>query len=102
VLGRVRNMLTLPSGDRLWPSLGGGKLTTIAPVQQYQLIQKDVENIEIKLVTKRALTDKEEQGLRKYIVGRLGYPFTLTFTYADEIPRSKGGKFEDFRSELAS
>jgi hypothetical protein len=34
------------------------------------------------------------------ITERLGYPFALTVTYLDEIPRSAGGKFEDFRSEL--
>ena len=30
----------------------------------------------------------------------LGHPFQVDFNYADEIPRSKGGKFEDCCSEF--
>lgn len=31
---------------------------------------------------------------------RLAYPFKLIHTYHDEIPRSAGGKYEDFYSEI--
>ncbi len=103
ILGRSRNMLTLPSGERRWPLVGFSEYRAIAPVRQYQLIQKTPEEIEARFVVERTLTGAEEQGLRRVIQAALGYPFRLTFRYfADEIPRGAGGKFEEFVSELAS
>ena len=52
------------------------------------------------MVVERALTPEEEEQLRERIVSRFGYPFEVTFTYHDEIPRGAGGKFEEFKSEL--
>jgi len=101
VMGRARNMLTLPSGQRFWPFLGGRTLYDIAPLNQYQLVQKSTELIEVRLVVGRALTDGEEERLREAILSRLGHPFELRFAYHDRIPRSAGGKYEDFRSEIA-
>lgn len=101
ILGRARGMLTLPSGERRWPVLGDGQFNDIAPIRQYQFVQKSLENIEIKLVTGRPLTDAEENALTTLIHSKLGYAFNLQFSYPDEIPRSASGKFEDFRSEVA-
>jgi phenylacetate-CoA ligase len=102
VVGRVRNMLTLPNGKRFWPSLGDSGYTDVAPIEQFQFIQKTLEDIEIKLVARRPLTREEDQNLRTLIWSRLGHPFNLTFSYHTEIPRSAGGKYEDFKSELVS
>ncbi len=101
IMGRVRNMLTLPSGQRFWPSLGDTGYTEVAPVSQLQFVQKTPEHIEVRLVVLRGLTGGEEEKLKELIWSRLGHPFALTFTYLDEIPRSAGGKYEDFVSELA-
>ena len=49
----------------------------------------------------RQITPEEEAKLAELFRGRLGHPFALTFTYHDEIPRSPGGKYEEFRSELS-
>ena len=51
-------------------------------------------------MTKRELTTDEEDKPRDWILSRLGYPFKLTFTCPDDIPRSASGKYEDFRSEI--
>lgn len=102
IVGRVRNMLTLPSGDKLWPSFGTRTFPDIAPIAQHQFVQKSLETIEAKLVTKRSLTAEEEEKLRAHILSRLPFPFKLIFTYHDEIPRSAGGKYEDFLSEVST
>ena len=34
------------------------------------------------------------------IAAWIGYPFAVTYTYPDEIPREPGGKYEDFESEI--
>ena len=102
ILGRVRNMLTLPSGDTLWPSFPAEMFLAIAPVRQFQLIQRRPDEIEVSLVVEKTLSGEQEGRLREALNRCFGYPFTYRFTYVDEIPRSASGKFEDFRVELES
>ena len=102
ILGRSRNMVTLPNGERRWPLVGFAEYRAIAPVRQYQLIQHAPEEIEVRLVTDRPLTADEEARLTKVIQNALGWPFRLKFAYFErEIPRSAGGKFEEFVSRIA-
>ncbi len=100
IQGRSRNMLVLPSGDRLWPRFASSRLARHAPVRQVQLVQMSRHEIQVNLVIARDLTLEEEAGLRDMITTSLGHPITLSFNYMDEIPRSANGKFEDFRTEL--
>lgn len=102
ILGRTRNMLTLPDGRRHYPSFPAGLWTRIAPVEQFQLIQKDLESITARLVVGRPLLATEEQALVNMLQGRLMHPFRITFDYVEQIGRSRGGKFEDFISELSA
>ena len=68
-----------------------------APVLQYQLVQHDSQNIEMRLVVERKLTLAEEGRLQHIVHGALGHPFTIRFTYfPGNIPRGAGGKFEEF------
>lgn len=100
ILGRVRNMLALPDGARRWPNLSATFYRDIAPVIQHQLVQHDLQNIEVRLVTERALSTDEEQALSELIVRRLGHPFALRFSYPERIERSAAGKFEEFVSRI--
>ena len=102
VWGRERNMVTLPSGDRLWPDLPTSAWMDIAPVRQLQFIQHSVEEIEARLVTTRALSRLEEERLAQAFAGLFKHPFTFRFTYLAEIPRDKGGKYEGFISRVAA
>jgi phenylacetate-CoA ligase len=102
IMGRVRNMLVTASGQLYWPSFGTRRLTDIAPVLQHQLVQKDFDLIEVRLVTARILSPEEEQAIRRRILSRLPAPFEIRFVYLNEISRSASGKFEDFMSEVAA
>lgn len=102
ILGRNRNMLTLPDGRHLWPRLSELKYNDVLPVTQFQVIQKDLSRLEVRLVAAREGTPEDERRLRAIIVERIGYPFEVDFTYPDCIARTPGGKFEDFRSEVAA
>jgi len=44
VLGRERNMLTLASGSRHYPSFPAESRSSIAPIKQIQLVQKSVDH----------------------------------------------------------
>jgi phenylacetate-CoA ligase len=100
ILGRSRNMLRLPSGDRLWPRYHVSRLTPIAPIRQVQLVQVSLQEIHVNLVVARPVTADEENALSESIGASLGHRFRLVFNYLDEIPRSPNGKFEDFRCDL--
>ena len=100
VMGRVRGMLTLADGSRIRPDFGGPYFREVADIRQYQVIQKSLETLEVKLVAPGGLSDSESNALRQMILTQLGHPFDVVFSFHDEIPRGKGGKFEDFRSEV--
>jgi phenylacetate-CoA ligase len=101
ILGRSRNLLTLPTGEQSWPVVGFREYRDIAPVLQYQLVQLTLQDIEVRFAVDRPLTDTEESRLATVIQRALGYPFRLKFVYfPDEIPRGPGGKFEEFVSRL--
>lgn len=99
ILGRTRNLVTLPSGEKHWPMLPL-KFRTGTRIRQFQLVQKSITGMELKLVADRALTLAEEEQVRQQIAGNLGYSFEVQFTYCEVIARGTGGKYEDFRSEL--
>ena len=100
IQGRTRNMLTLPDGGQVWPRFSLSRVRKIAPVNQFRLIQRSLEDIQVDLVVGRPLTKPEENKLRETISDSLGHPFRMEFNYMDEIPRAANGKFEDFRSEV--
>lgn len=102
IVGRVRNMLVTASGERYWPTFGSRGFTEIAPVLQHQFVQKRFDLIEARLVTRSPLTAQQEDGLRRHVLSRLPPGFELKFVYCDKIPRSAGGKYEDFMSEVAA
>jgi phenylacetate-CoA ligase len=102
ILGRSRNMLTLPSGEQRWPVLGFAGYRAVAPIRQFQLVQHTLDEIEVRLVAERALAAAEEAELARVIRQALGHPFRLRYSYfAREIPRGAAGKFEEFVSNLA-
>ncbi len=85
IIGRERNLATLPDGSRFWPSFPAEDWADIAPIRQIQMIQK---------------TTREEEELTKVLHASLGHPFNFTFTYLEHIPKGKNGKYEDFISRI--
>lgn len=104
ILGRQRNMFTLPGGETRWPMVDARDISAafddLPPISKFQLVQKSVEQIDVNLVVARALTQQEEETIRGYLQQGLGYAFDVNFRYVDDIPRSPRGKFEEFRSEV--
>jgi len=99
--GRRRNMFRLPDGDRLWPRFNSDDLASMAPVRQFQLVQKSLALLELKMVVDRAATAEEEAALERLVRQRLKGNYALALRYVEDIPRSAGGKYEDFRCEMA-
>jgi phenylacetate-CoA ligase len=103
ILGRVRNMLILPDGDARWPASGIKSFNREhgERIGQFQVVQKTVRQLHVNLVMASPFPEAEAEALKAHVRARLGYPFDIELVYVDDIPRSKSGKFEDFRSEVA-
>lgn len=100
ILGRQRNLITLPDGSQHYPITGYQSWMEILPIRQMQIVQKSLQEVEIKLVTARPFTSDEQEKLNRVLHDSLGYPFQLNYTYHQDIPRGAGGKFEDIISEV--
>lgn len=102
IYGRVRNMLTLPSGEKIWPRIRTQYYAeeTKADITQAQLIQHSLEEVEVKLVVNKPLNAKQQEKLTKLIQEALGYPFNIRYEFLHSIARSKSGKFEEFISKV--
>lgn len=99
ILGRRRNLITLPNGKRFWPLFGIKKIRHIVPVRQYQVIQTALDLLEVRLVTETPVTREQEEQLKKVICDAVGYPMNISFVYLDSI-QIIAGKHEEFRSEI--
>ena len=91
--------MILPNGEQHFPNYHY-MLDGFDQVIQFQIVRPAVEDLEMKLVARRRLTEREEATLAERLRERFLYPFHITFTYHDEIPRGPGGKFQDFHSEI--
>ncbi|MFI4918573.1 MAG: phenylacetate--CoA ligase family protein [Legionellales bacterium] len=101
VLGRQRNMLTLPNGEKRWPTFTGNtevNLISLFKNMQFQVIQKNRYDIEIALVSTQGRV--AEDVLIPQLQAIFGHPFHITFNYVSSIARAANGKFEDFKSLL--
>lgn len=100
IMGRSRNMLSLPGGGHMWPVFTHALFTACPEIRQVQLYQPAVEEIEARLVTARPLTSVEEDEVRGVLDQALNGSFRIRLRFMDEIPRAPGGKFEDVISNL--
>jgi phenylacetate-CoA ligase len=103
ILGRKRNRLALPSGDTIFPYLGEhGEIAKVSGVivHQFQCIQHSLYDVELKLVMTRPLDNEAQSKVAKLMQQHLGYPFTIHFSFPNEIQRGPTGKFEEFISHV--
>ncbi len=100
IMGRVHNVIVLPSGDRHFPQTTKYGLSEIAPIRQFKLIQKSLSRIVLHLSVYRPLTRDEKEGLRRRLVDKIGHPFDVDVIYCDQIVAGPGGKHQFFVSEV--
>jgi len=100
ILGRQRNILTLPDGRRHWPSFPSDRWSHTGPINQIQLVQKTRKFIEVRTAVFRTMTEDERSALITALQGCLEHPFSMQVVEVDQIHRSADLKFEDFISEV--
>lgn len=98
IVGRRRNMITLPDGSKHWPIVGLHRFEeTGIGVRQYQVTQTSLNKIKVSLVADRPNAD-QERALVRIIQQALGHEFDVTFHYVDHEIVSPAGKYEEFVS----
>lgn len=102
ILGRQRNMIVLPTGQRYWPLVGLHHFREAARILQYQLVQHALDDVELRLVVAERPDAAAEARLIDIVQRALGHPFPLRLTYVQgDLARTPGGKFEEFVSHVA-
>jgi phenylacetate-CoA ligase len=100
IVGRTVDLLTLPSGEQRRTDFQHYRLSRIAAIREYQVVQRSLEQIEVLLVLGRPLTAAEEQEARAVFFEEFGGEFRIDLTVCDAIPRSEAGKLRPFISDL--
>ncbi len=100
IMGRTRNMLVLPTGERRWPFPAGAKLAKEGAVRQIQLVQTSLHEIDLRVVSVQPLTVEQRARLSEAVVREFGHPFRVRVIEAERIERAASGKYEDFVCEL--
>ena len=97
--GRVRNLVVMPNGDTFHPVFDETKILNAAPVKRYQVIQKDINNIEIN-IEGQAFSEAEETALKNVFSETFKNAFKFSIIYHENIPFANRHKFELFKTEV--
>lgn len=100
ILGRARNMITLPNGNRHWPSFPADLWLSVAPIEQFQLEQVSREQIIAHYVMAQALTPDQQKLLIDRLANSLQFGGSINLQHHRGPLNKAGEKFEDFVSHL--
>ena len=95
LVGRERNMAIGLDGHRFWPNLSRNTWDRLDGIQELQLIQKNYDHIEVRIVARESREELEE-ALSQKLRNALRQPYKFSFQYQDEIIRHANGKYERF------
>ena len=93
IKGRVRNMFTLPNGDKKWPLVGSLNFYNDYGIKRYKAIQKSIDELELQIICE-PLNEREEE-LKNLVKEWINSPINVTITYVNDFPNYK---FEEFIS----
>ena len=100
--GRTIDFLHLPDGRLLHPFELMNEVVAIAAdwIVEYQLVQLAVDRLQLRLVPRRAVDEREQAQLRAALEARLGSGVEVELELTDHIERGSGGKLHFCRSEI--
>ena len=93
ILGRPRNRLLLPSGDRIWP-VHPDEMAQIRSIRQFKLVQISTEEVKVEVVAAHRLDSVEQAKVQRIVADNLGHPFAVTVVQVDSIAMSRGKQEE--------
>ena len=100
ILGRARNMITLPDGSQHWPSFPADLWLSVAPIEQFLLEQVSRGQIIAHYVMAQPLNADQQQLLIDKLADSLKFEASIILEHHREPLNKPGQKFEDFISRL--
>ena len=90
--GRVRNMMTLPNGDKKWPQIGSLHYQSFG-IKRFKMIQTKINEIELQIICDE-LGEKENE-LISVVKKQIGFNIDVIIKYVESFDNYK---FEEFIS----
>ena len=100
ILGRTRNLITLPDGNRHWPSFPADLWLSVAPIKQFQLEQVSRNQIIAHYMMTQPLSQQQEKSLKNKLARSLLFDANIDFQHHLEPLTKADEKFEDFISRI--
>ena len=97
IIGRIEDVITGPDGRKMVRF--HGIFINIPSIKTAQVVQKDLYNIEIRLIAENKLKTKEENLILSRITSQLGN-INVVLNYVNEIPPGPNGKFKSVISQI--
>ncbi len=82
----------------LYPFVNLSELRNNLPCKQFQIVQRDYEDLLVKYVPDLSSTAVDVKALEAHVQEALDASFRLTIEVVESIDRSASGKFEDYLS----
>jgi phenylacetate-CoA ligase len=98
ILGRTRNVFRFADGSSVWPVLYSAEMHALVPNRQYQIVQHTPVEIEFRYVPAHGGAVPDAAGMTAYMRAKLHPTVSVRLTPMASIPRSAGGKYEDYLS----
>lgn len=101
ILGRSRNLITLPNGKKIWPLVGYREFSKVIPVRQFHITQVEPTRLKAKFQVDLLPNRADVERVKEIIRESLGWKFEIgTHFQTEPLPKPKNGKLEDFVSLL--
>lgn len=89
--GRVRNLFTLPNGDKKWPLIGSLNYNTKYGIKKFKAIQHSLTEMEIQIISE-PLGERENE-LKNDVVEMLESTINISITYVNNFSNYKHEEF---------
>lgn len=99
VIGRQQEILQTPEGKFVYGGFFSRIFWEISGVKEFQIIQKKLNAITIKMVLEENFDENQLDIIRKIIKSK-SEQWDVEFIYVDEIERTRAGKYKFILSEL--
>jgi phenylacetate-CoA ligase len=100
IYGRKKETLALPCGERRYSVFTSNIFESLRAVIQYQVVQKSLTALEVRIVAERPLEKAESEQIIHGLATQVGPEFEIRLVIVDRLPRLPGGKYMDFFSEV--
>lgn len=100
VLGRTQDYLKMRSGQAVRADLRHYEIAKYPAIIEFQLVQRDLGRLEIRLVARRPLSDEETDRLKALLAPQGSETFEVEVTYCETIERAASGKLRTFLCEV--